>query len=326
MESRKVQQVGGGTYTVSLPREWAEESGVEAGAPVYLYTHRDGSLVVRRRERDASDLASVTVTVEESTPEAAERQLRAAYAAGFKRIGMEPADRFTTEQRRAVAAAARALTGVEVTETGPDGITVEGLLDAADVSVRQTVLQLRFVATSMQAAAVDALVADDADAARVRDRSDEVDRAFALLTRHFNRSLSDLEEVDKLGVDRQQLARYYETARRLDGVASHALDIAAAADRLDDDLPRALADDVDSLAADARDAVEDATDAVVNGGDPRPVLDAERRVVDECRDRERALQDDHPRLAYPVGRALDRVAATTAAAGDVAAVALQSRL
>jgi phosphate uptake regulator len=326
METRKVQQVGGGTYTVSLPSEWAEESGVEAGAPVYLYAHRDGSLVVRRRERDDSHLAAVTVTVEGSSVAAAVRRLKAAYAAGFKRVTLEVADAFTTEQRRAVTAATRALTGIEVTETTPDAITVEGMLDAADVSVRQSVLQLRFVVTSMHAAAIDALVANAGDPTHVTDRADEVERAFALLTRHFNRSLSDLAEVDDLGVDRQPLFRYYTTARCLDGVADHAVEIARVADGLDADLPADLAATVESLAADARGAVEDATDAVVNGADPKAALDARTSVVERCRNRERSLGDADPAVAYPASRVLDRVARTAEDAGDIAAVALQARL
>lgn len=326
METRKVQQVGGGTYTVSLPREWAEEYDLEAGAPVYLYPHRDGSLVVRRQERDASDLAAVTTTVESASPAAAERRLRAAYTAGFEQITLAHVDAFTADQRRAVSAATRALTGVEVTDADADAITVEGLLDPADVSVRQSVLQLRFVATSMHAAATDALVAPDGDPVHVRERDDEAGRAFALLARHFNRSLSDFEEVDKLGVDRRQLFRYYETARRLERVAGHAVDVAAVAERLDAGLPDDLAVDVESLAADARSAVEDATDAVVNGTDPSAVLDTRSRVVDRCRALERSLRADYPDVAYPAGRVLDLVARTADDAGGVARVALQNRL
>jgi phosphate uptake regulator len=326
MESRKVQQVGGGTYTVSLPREWAEESGVEAGAPVYLYAHRDGSLVVRRRERDDSDLAAVTATVEESSTEAAERRLRAAYAAGYKRITLAAADTFTGDQRRAVTAATRALTGIEVVETSSTEITIEGMLDAADVSVRQSVLQLRFVVTCMHEAAVDALVGDAGDPAHVRDRVDEVDRAVALLTRHFNRALSELSEVDDLGVDRQTLFHYYTTANCLEEVADNAVEIARVAQGLEADLPPDLVATIESLAADTGSAVEDAADAVVNRADPETALDARTRVVERCRTEEASLHDADPAVASPASRVLDRLARTAAAAGEVASVALQARL
>lgn len=47
METRKVQLAGGSTYTVSLPKQWAEEHGVEAGAQLLVAPHDDGSLTVR---------------------------------------------------------------------------------------------------------------------------------------------------------------------------------------------------------------------------------------------------------------------------------------
>jgi len=49
METRKLQEVGGGTFTVSIPRAWAENNGFEVGMELQLYTHRDGSILVDLR-------------------------------------------------------------------------------------------------------------------------------------------------------------------------------------------------------------------------------------------------------------------------------------
>ncbi|WP_336036509.1 AbrB/MazE/SpoVT family DNA-binding domain-containing protein [Halobacterium yunchengense] len=325
METRKVQQVGGGTYTVSLPQSWAESCGVEAGAPVYLYAHDDGSLVVRRREREDSDLASASVAVEGDSPAAARRRLRAAYAAGYKRVTLTADGEFSTEQRRAVSAAARSLVGVEVTESGADRVVVQGLLDPADVSVRQSVLQLRFVATAMLEAAVEAVAAGGA-ADGVAGRADEADRVFALVTRHFDRSLSDLEEVDQLGVGRRQLFRYYATAQSLVRVADRAVDVADAADRLDGGLPDGLAGDVAAVGADARAAVEDATDAAVTDADHAAADDATdacERVADRCRALDGALADHDAAVAVPAARAVDAIEGVTEHVREIAAVALR---
>jgi len=47
MEARKVQLTGGSTYTVSIPKGWAGEHGIEAGVQLHLYPHEDGSIEVR---------------------------------------------------------------------------------------------------------------------------------------------------------------------------------------------------------------------------------------------------------------------------------------
>jgi phosphate uptake regulator len=329
METRKVQQVGGGTYTVSLPRAWADEHGLEAGAQVYLSTHLDGSLVVRRCEREDSDLAAVRVDVDGDSPTVAERRLRAAYTAGFDRITLRGDDGLTSEQRRRVDNAVRNLTGVEVDEEAESHVTVREFLDAADVSVRQSVLQLRFIALSMQEAAVGVLAGGAADVEHIAARDDEADRVFALVTRHFNRALTDLEQLDRLGIGRQRLFHYYYTARQLERVADRAVKTARVADRLDGDVPDELVEELASLEADARAVVEDAVDAVIDGADAAKAddaLDRRDRVVERARSADRAVGGELPTGAYRVSRVLDSLARTAEYGGNVAEVALREQL
>ena len=59
METRKVQVTGGSTFTVSLPKEWAEENGVSAGSVVELF-HRGETLLMKpktTRESEPGELA-----------------------------------------------------------------------------------------------------------------------------------------------------------------------------------------------------------------------------------------------------------------------------
>ena len=46
METRKVQLSGGTTYTISLPKSWAEEQGIESGSLVSIHPNGDGPLLV----------------------------------------------------------------------------------------------------------------------------------------------------------------------------------------------------------------------------------------------------------------------------------------
>jgi hypothetical protein len=46
METRKVQLVGGSIHTDSLPRGWAREHDVRAGAFLHLHPLADGSLLL----------------------------------------------------------------------------------------------------------------------------------------------------------------------------------------------------------------------------------------------------------------------------------------
>ncbi|MBP1987385.1 PhoU domain-containing protein [Halolamina salifodinae] len=326
METRKVQQVGGGTYTVSIPVGWAEEHGLEAGGTAYLYTHRDGSLVVRWAERDENALAATEIDLANADGTATRHLLMAAYTAGFDRITLHRREELTDGQLRAVENVVRGLTGVEIAEETGDRIVVRGMLDADGVSVRQSLLQLQFTALSMHEEAIAAFVGERADPAQVAERDDEADRVFRLVERHLNRSLVRLSEVDDLRMGRPRLFDYYCTARNLERVADHAARIAGTAARETYTVPESVAGEFRAMSDAARDVVRDASDAVVNGA-PRKAaqdaLDRSEAVVAEGRRLESRIVEISPAHAAVLTRLLDSLVRTAKCGGNIADLALR---
>ncbi len=341
METRKVQQVGGGTYTVSIPVHWADEHDVGAGDTAYLYPHSDGSLVVRWADGEDSDLAGTVVDLASSdeaaaAPAAAVRSLDAAYVAGYRRIEVRAAGGLSDAQRRAVLDRARTLSGVGVTEETEDSVTVRGLLDAGDVSVRQSIRQLRFTALSTHDAAVGSLSAvaaadggvDHGDRpARVRDRLGEVDRLARLVERYANRGLADRQVLDDLGVSRVRLAEYATVARQLERVAEHAAAVARHADAARGSGAADAAAELRAVGDDARQAVDDATSALVDDGDPDAAHSAcalATTVESDVESVRRALVErGRPGAPYLL-QTLDCLAGTTACGAEIAVAALRA--
>jgi phosphate uptake regulator len=333
MQTRKLQQVGGGTYTVSIPKEWANDHQLEAGMELYLATHSDDSIVLRAAEKDVDELAAATVAVDGDEPAPVRRALQAAHAVGFETVTLEPVESFTDEQRRAARSVVRNLVGTDLLVTNETEITVQHLLDAANVSVRQSVVQLQFTALSIHRSATDALVAADAEAyERLRGRADEADRLFRMVARHLSRSLVSLEEIDRLGLTRPTLFDYYVTARQLEGVARQGVGVARAARRLSEPLPDPVAENVREAAEAARTVVDDATTAVLDDADEdltAIALDGHERAVAEIEAVDEALFDEatapfdgSTAATVALARALDHLTRTAdrgAAVADVAA-------
>jgi phosphate uptake regulator len=280
METRKLQEVGGGTYTVSIPKAWATARGLEAGTPVNLYTHEDGSIVVRSRERDSDDLEATRIEIEDD-PAAATRAIRAAQAVGFDRVTLASSEPFDAATCRSVRALARRFVGTDVVDENEDGrtLTVRNLLDADDVSIRQSVVQLQYVALDVHRQAVAAAVEPDEGASeRLRERTVEAERLREMVVRHLNRSLVSLEEVDRLGTSRPELFDYYEAARELEAVAGDGVELARVADQLTGSMPEPVADELQSIAADTEQLVEDASNAVLGTQESSTA----QRVLDGC--------------------------------------------
>lgn len=329
METRKVQKVSGGTYTVSIPIDWAKEYDLEAGVPVYLYTHLDGSLVLRRAEKESSDLATVEIELEGSDPLVAERMLRAGYSAGFQRITFTSPTRFTSEQRNALNEGARNLTGVEIVDESDACVTTQGLLDPSDVSIRQSVLQLRFITLSMHEAAMAALTGDASEVEYIRQRDDEADRIFELVTRHFNRSLTDLEEIDQLGVSRPKLFAYFLMARQLERIADHAVKLAGVVHRTDRTVPDELRDEIAAIGGQSRTIVKDASDAVIDGAaveSAHSALDLRDEVIERGDAMTQLLVEESPPETYALAHVVDSLIRTARYGGNIAEIAIQTSL
>jgi phosphate uptake regulator len=266
METRKLQQVGGGTYTVSIPKSWADEHGLEAGNDVHLYTHADGSMVVRGSAKDREGLSNARIDIDGESPSLVVRALRAAYAVGFQTVTLRTADSFSDEQRRAARQAKRHLVGMEVVQEDDDGITLQNLLDASDVSVRQSVVQLQFLALSIHRGATASVFASGGqDYDRLRERAEEAERIVGMITRHFSRSQVSMEEVDRLGVSRPTLFDYYTVALELQGIAKSGVTIVQAGADLDE--TASIFADLGEVAAAIQRAVEGVATAVLEGGD-----------------------------------------------------------
>ena len=231
MDTRKVQTVGNGTYTVSLPKEWAESQGVTAGDTVTLHDHIDGVLAVQTEDGCDAD-ASPAARIESTDSEVIERALRAAYAAGAREVTLERDEPLTPAQRRVVERIARGRIGMSVAAESETETTVRIMLDSAEVSVGQSLRQLAFTVRSIHADAVEALAAAP-DASPVGSRDDQVERLAAMIERSVSRGAADLGEVDALGATRPALFESWTAMRELRRIRDAAAEIGAAAAALE---------------------------------------------------------------------------------------------
>jgi phosphate uptake regulator len=324
METRKIQTVGGGTYTVSLPKDWAESQDIETGDIINLHTHIDGvlSLQARECENDAPEEVAVRVAHDEVEP--LERTLRAAYAVGAKEVHIHASDGFTTEQRRIVDRVTRNLTGASVTQESESKLTVRTLLDTEEVSVRQSVRQLKFVALSMHRDAT-AAVTEDTNSGTLADQDDQADRLYAMIDRSFARGLARLDEVDALGLTRSELFELWGTTRELERIADHAEGIATAATGLDDAIDESTMEEIREIAQRARTIVADAVSVSIGDADVETAQEAltardefrEDIATFECRLAESSNDDTQLR---PV---LDRLRRTAEHGGNIAEFGLR---
>jgi phosphate uptake regulator len=272
METRKVQTVGNGTYTVSLPKEWAESQGVTAGDTVTLHDYVDGVLAVQTCERSDDDVPAAA-RVESADPEVIERGLRAAYAAGAREVTVEPGEPLTADQRRVVERVSRGRIGMSVAAESETATTVRILLNSEEVSVSQSLRQLAFTVRAIHRDAVEAL-ATPPDASPLGSRDEQVDRLAAMIERSVSRGMADLGEVDSLGTTRPELFESWTAMRELRRLRDAAVEIGAAAASLDGPPSEPRAESCREIGGTVRSVVADGVGVMLGDEGPGVARDA----------------------------------------------------
>lgn len=245
METRKVQVTGGSTFTVSIPKDWAERNGLSRGETLFM--EEDGNTLTVSCS-DSKEKRKIEFDGD-GGGERLERHVIAAYVDGYSvmRIGCSGRD------KEAAKGSVSKLMGTEIIEEGADHIVVEDLLDPFQLDPDRGLKRMHLMARDMHHDAIRSFRCDGM-AADVAKRDDEVDRLYLLISRQF----SLLEERGGDG--------HFDTlmcARALERIADHACKVAGNASSCD--ASRKVRDELAGLSEDMIDLVDSAVTAFHTG-------------------------------------------------------------
>ena len=322
---------GGGTYMITLPKDWVEALGLRKGESVTLVWVDEGIYLKpeARGGRGASRATHTRLVVEKGRGEELERALISRYIAGFDVI--EVVGPLSVEQREGVRRTVQRLIGAEILQETSDYMLIHTLRDPQVLSPPQLLAYIHENVEAMLQDAPAALLEGDLDRAlSVIQRDDRVDRFFLLLSRQLYAVLRDpLGEVER-GISRVEFFNLHTVARQLERVADHAVKIAQAAQALHQEertIPPALGEAITETQDAVRRVLHEAFGAFVklNGAQAHRILEAipqvERRVEEIDR---RLLQLDDPHLAYHIGIVVDSLGRVKDYATNIAELALNA--
>jgi len=305
---RKVQLTGGSTYTVSLPKEWAQQYSIEPGETVTLYTRGEKLVMFHSPETEATVQDRVEIDLTQHDAATVRKQIEAAYTAGTDEIHIS-GFRDTTD-RRAATAAIRQFIGLEVMGEDEHSLTARTMLDAADLSAHRTLQQIQRTTLEMHEDAIRAVLDNDGGRGqRIAKQDETVDRLFALISREFQRSLVD----PNVPLQRDQLSafEYYMAARQLERIADHAEKIAIIAGALKEPPDEDIAESLERYGDSARGVVRESVDGLFDDSISLSagIGDAEK-LLDELTDFDETLHQSAVAENYRLGIVLDSIVRT----------------
>ena len=224
LETRKVQVIGGSTFTVSLPKKWAVEQKLKHGDNMYLWPQLDGSMVLRTEgSREAEPGRLRKFKIDSFEPEHLLRELIGSYISGFELIELSAVKRISPELREIIREFIRITIGPEIIDESLNKIVLQDFIDPSELSLKKGVRRMYLIAKSMHTDALTAFKERNTELANdIISRDAEVDRFFWLISKQFNLVLTGRELRIESGMRLEDSMDYYLVARIIERIADHA--------------------------------------------------------------------------------------------------------
>jgi phosphate uptake regulator len=229
VETIKLQQTGGSSYIISLPKEWIEKHGIVKQDTVGIVSQPDGNLLItpyidsqqyeKEKHFDLDDIKD---------PNFFFRLLVGAYIMGYKVIKITVSGKkFKTNYRDTIESFINITIGSEIIEETNNYILIRDLLNPREMPFEKTIKRMYILVQDMHEDAVKALETGNIDLAqKVIDRDDQVDKLNWLVERQSHIVLRDIILCQKLNITLEDASNYQLISRILERIGDHAVKIA----------------------------------------------------------------------------------------------------
>lgn len=187
-EIRKVQQVGYSTLIISLPKEWANQSGLKRGDTVSLIYEDDGSLRLYPGEKSWSDTSFKSIVDAEKCVESQmlTRIITGAYITGQDSIKISSKTRLSQEHINEIRTITKRLIGMSIVEQTFRSVILQNFVDPARFPINGLLRRLYVITSSMQELVLRALKENSRDLAiEAINMEEDVDSIYWLVVRQL---------------------------------------------------------------------------------------------------------------------------------------------
>ncbi|NPA05301.1 MAG: AbrB/MazE/SpoVT family DNA-binding domain-containing protein [Crenarchaeota archaeon] len=230
-ETRRIQLTGGGSYVISLPKDWVRLHGLGKGDTVVVYREPDGSLRILPPARSVEGVGERAVVQVPSGArfEAVVRRIISYYMAGVDVIRVVFPEAIDTGLARRIRSFINSrLIGVEVVEESAQSITVQSIVNDTALPLSASLKRLLGIVRSMLTDISTALKESSRPLLEeIVSRDDLADKFYLYVSRQVMKLLRGLVTPGELGVSSLAEASLYASAAKiLERMADHASSIA----------------------------------------------------------------------------------------------------
>jgi len=248
IETRRVQQTGGSSFIVSLPKEWIEKHGIEPKDTIGILSQPDGNLLVTPYIHSQDYIKEKVFDVDEiNNSDFLFRLLIGAYIMGYTIIKIKTSrEKFESFIRETVEGFINIAIGPEIIEETNQFILIKDLLNPKEMPFEKTIKRMYILVQGMHEDAVRALEEGNKKLAeKVINRDDQVDKLNWLVERQSHIVLRDIILCQKMGVTLQDANQFQFFSKFLERIGDHAVKIARnMTEIINEDINQALINEI----------------------------------------------------------------------------------
>jgi len=229
MEIRRLQHIKGGSFTLSLPKEWVEMRKLKRGEEIAVFDEEDGSLRLYPIKMEREEPVEVVLTLEDF-PEirALEYCIGTYYIQGSSKISIKSNKMIPADVKKRLKLLRMDLPGVEVAEERADAISFQAIIDPAAFLLEALIEKTSSFSRHLQEDAVRSILDHDFQLAReVIERSKEALRHYRMTIRQVALASFSKTIARKVGVKNcRECVTFALIARDLNRLVYHSSSIA----------------------------------------------------------------------------------------------------
>jgi len=229
LEIRKLQKIKGGSFTLTLPKQWVEKRRLKSGEQIALTEEEDGSLRVFPVGAAVEKPLEVTLGLEDfPSLRALEYCVATYYIQGSTRINIASKKIMSADQKKRLKQLRTELPGVEVAEEEANRLVFQVLIDPAAFSLESLIEKASAFSLRLQEDAVKSLLDwNTLSAKEVQERAGEAQRHYRVMIRQVALASLSRSIADRIGVRNcQECVTFALVARDLSRLVYHSSSIA----------------------------------------------------------------------------------------------------
>lgn len=229
MKVRRLQHIKGGSFTLSLPKDWIEKQKLERGDEIAVFEEEDGSLRLYPIKMERKETTEVVLALEDF-PEvrALEYCIGTYYIQGSNKIRVTSKEMIPAEIKKRLKLLRMDLPGVEVAEERADALSFHVIIDPSAFLLESLINKTSTFSLNLQEDAIKSIVTNNFQlASEVIERSKEALRHYRMTIRQV--ALASFSNViaRKVGVKNcRECVTFALIARDLNRIVYHSSSIA----------------------------------------------------------------------------------------------------